>query len=63
MLKTLVVQLKNKIMENIKKYVNHPLSKAIMLGLVGSGLLIEAHPMYAGIAFGIAAREFMLAFK
>jgi len=50
-------------MEKIKKYVNHPLSKAIMLGLVGSGLLIEAHPMYAGIAFGIAAREFMLAFK
>ena len=40
-------------MEKIKKYVNHPLSKAIVLGLIGSGLLIEAHPMYAGIAFGV----------
>ena len=50
-------------MENIKKYVNHPLSKAIVLGLIGSGLLIEAHPMYAGIAFGYGLRELFLAFK
>ncbi len=62
MLKTLAAQWSNK-MEKIKKYVNHPLSKAIALGLIGSGLLIEAHPMYAGVAFGIAIREFMLAFK
>ena len=33
------------------------------LGLIGSGLLIEAHPMYAGIAFGMGIREFLIAFK
>ena len=50
-------------MEKIKKYVNHPLSKAIALGLIGSGLLIEAHPMYAGIAFGFGIAKFLEAFR
>ncbi len=50
-------------MEKIKQYVNHPMSKAIVLALIGSGLLLESHPMYAGIAFGVGVREFLLAFK
>ena len=50
-------------MEKVKMVVNHPLSKAVIAGLIGSGLLIESHMLYAGIAFGIAIREFLLAFK
>ena len=50
-------------MEKVKMVVNHPLSKAVIAGLIGSGLLIESHMLYAGIAFGVAIREFMLAFK
>ena len=50
-------------MEKVKAVVNHPLSKAVIAGLIGSGLLIESHMLYSGIAFGIAIREFLLAFK
>lgn len=50
-------------METVKEIVNHPLSKSIACAVVGAGLLIESHPMYAGIAFGISVREFLFAFK
>ena len=43
--------------------INHPLSKAVLAGIVGATLLIESHPMYAGVAFGYAFREVLLAFK
>lgn len=50
-------------MEKIKMIINHPLSKAVLAGIVGATLLIESHPMYAGVAFGYALREVFLAFK
>jgi hypothetical protein len=50
-------------MEKIKMIVNHPLSKAMALGFVGAMLLLEKHLLYSGIAFGMALRECLLAFK
>jgi len=50
-------------MEKIKMIVNHPLSKAMALGFVGAMLLLERHLLYSGIAFGMALRECLLAFK
>ncbi len=50
-------------METVKEIVNHPLSKTIACALIGAGLLIESHSLYAGIAFGMGIREFLLAFK
>ena len=50
-------------METIKQIVNHPLSKAVACGIIGAMLLLHAHPMYAGIAFGMGLREFLFALK
>jgi len=50
-------------MDKIKEYINHPLSKCIVSALIGGGLLLESHSLYAGVAFGYAARELFLAFK
>ena len=49
-------------MEKIKEIVNHPLSKAIAIGIIGS-ILLEVHKLYAGLAFGFGLRELLLAFK
>ena len=54
---------KNKIMEKAKQIINHPLSKAVLAGACGAMLLLESHPMYAGVAFGYSFREILLAFK
>ncbi len=50
-------------MEKLRGIVNHPLSKAVALGFIGSMLLLEKHPLYAGVAFGMSLRELLLAFK
>jgi hypothetical protein len=50
-------------MKKIKEYVNHPLSKCIIAFIIGASLLLEKHPMYAGIAFGYGLKELFLAFK
>lgn len=50
-------------MKKIKEYINHPLSKCVVASLIGAALLLEKHPMYAGIAFGYGLRELFLAFK
>ncbi len=50
-------------MEKIKNYVNHPLSKCILVSIVGATLLLESHPFYAGLCFGYGVRELFLAFK
>ena len=49
--------------QTIKEIINHPLSKAVACGVVGSILIMHSHLLYAGIAFGIGLREFLLAFK
>ena len=50
-------------METIKEIINHPLSKAVACGVVGLLLIMHSHSLYAGIAFGMGLREFLLAFK
>jgi hypothetical protein len=50
-------------MEKAKEIINHPLAKAILAGFVGTMLLVESHPLYAGVAFGYSLREIFLAFK
>ena len=50
-------------MEKIKEIVNHPLSKGLALGLIGSLLLLEGHAFYSGVLFGLSLREILLAFK
>ena len=50
-------------MEKVKMIINHPMSKCIVMGVIGSVLLFESHPMYAGMAFGVGLREFLLALK
>ncbi len=50
-------------MEKIKQIANHPLSKAVIASIIGTLLLLESHPFYSGLAFGISIREVLLAFK
>ena len=50
-------------METIKQIVNHPLSKAVACGIIGAMLLLHSHSLYAGIAFGMGLREFLMALK
>ena len=50
-------------MESIKQYINHPLSKCIIVALIGGGLILEGHLFYGGIGFGYSLRELFLAFK
>ncbi len=50
-------------METIKEIINHPLSKAVACGIIGSLLIVHSHELYSGMAFGIGIREFLFAFK
>ncbi len=50
-------------MDKIKQIVNHPLSKAVACGIFGAILLLEGHPLYSGVLFGLGLREMLLAFK
>tara|TARA_R110000803_G_scaffold178677_2_gene241074 strand:+ start:767 stop:922 length:156 start_codon:yes stop_codon:yes gene_type:complete len=50
-------------MDKIKTIVNSSWFRAAMAGGVGIALLAKGEVLYAGIAFGIGIREFLLAFK
>jgi hypothetical protein len=50
-------------MKLLKQVINSCLFRSAVCALIGFTLLIEKHPLYAGIALGIAIREFILAFK
>jgi len=50
-------------MEQLKKIVNSSWFKSIAIGFIGIALIAESHPFYSGIAFGFAAREFLLSLK
>ena len=50
-------------MDKIKSIVNSSWFKAAAAGAVGAFLLVDKNVLYAGIAFGIAIREFLLAMK
>lgn len=50
-------------MDKIKAIVTSSWFKAATAGVVGILLLLDKDILYAGIAFGIGIREFLLAFK
>ena len=50
-------------MEQLKEIVNSSLFKSAAIAFVGLILIAEKHPLYAGVAFGFALREFFLVFK
>lgn len=50
-------------MEKIKDLVNSPLTKCVVAMAIGGLLLIKKDILFAGIAFGVGVREFLLAFK
>ncbi len=50
-------------MEKIKSVITSPLFVCGSALVIGVTLVIEAHPMYAGIAFGFGITKFIQAFK
>ena len=50
-------------MEKIKAIVNTSWFKAALAGGVATLLLLDGDVFYSGIGYGIAIREFFLAFK
>jgi hypothetical protein len=50
-------------MDKIKSIVNSVWFRAALAGGIGAALLVKGSILYAGIAFGIGVREFLLAFK
>jgi len=50
-------------MEKIKSVITSPLFVCGSALVVGITLVIESHPMYAGIAFGFGIAKFIQAFK
>ena len=50
-------------MEKIKNVIMSPLFVSGVTGAIGLALIFESHPLYAGVAFGIAATKFLDAFK
>ena len=50
-------------MDKVKAIVNSSWFRAAAAGGVGALLLMDKNPLYAGIAFGIGVREFLLAMK
>ena len=51
------------IMKFLKDAINSSLFKAVVCLVIGLALILEKHPLYAGVAFGVAIREFLLAFE
>jgi hypothetical protein len=49
--------------EKVKKIVSSPLFACACASAIGLILLMEKHPLYAGIAFGFAGCKFLDAFK
>ena len=50
-------------MDKIKKVVNSKLFQAGVAGGIGVLLMIQGHPMYAGIGIGAGIVKFIYAFK
>jgi len=50
-------------MEKIKKIVNSPLFHSASAVGIGFALITQGHPLYAGIAYGVALSSFIRAFK
>tara|TARA_R100000353_G_scaffold111058_1_gene79643 strand:- start:2646 stop:2801 length:156 start_codon:yes stop_codon:yes gene_type:complete len=50
-------------MKKISLIIAHPIFKSACAVGIGALMILESHPLYGGFAFGVAAREFLLAFK
>ena len=50
-------------MKQVIKVVNSSWFRSVAIALIGVALIAESHPFYSGIAFGFAAREFLLSLK
>ena len=50
-------------MSKVSLLLSHPIFKSACAVAIGALMVFESHPLYAGFAFGIGAREFLLAFK
>jgi hypothetical protein len=47
----------------MKEVINSSWFRAALAGGAGAALMITGNILYAGIAFGVGARELLLAFK
>lgn len=50
-------------MEKLISIVKSPLFRSALCSVAGLALILTGNILYAGIAFGISIREFLLAFK
>ena len=50
-------------MEQLKKVINSSWAKSAAVAAIGIIMISEGHVFYSGIAFGFAAREFLLMLK
>ena len=50
-------------MEQLKKIINSSWAKSAAVAAIGVVMISEGHVFYSGIAFGFAAREFLLMLK
>jgi len=50
-------------MEQLKKVINSSWAKSAAVAAIGIVMISEGHVFYSGIAFGFAAREFLLMLK
>ena len=50
-------------MDKIKDVIMSPLFVSGVSCAIGLALIFESHPLYAGIAFGVAGIKFLGAFK
>ena len=59
----MVAQENNIYMKQLIKIVNSSWFKSAAIAAIGILLIAEKHLLYSGIAFGFAAREFLLSLK
>ena len=50
-------------MDKIKDIIMSPLFVSGVTCAIGLALIFESHPLYAGVAFGVAGIKFLDAFK
>lgn len=50
-------------MKQLKTIINSSWAKSAAVGAIGVVMISEGHVFYSGLAFGFAAREFLLMLK
>ncbi len=49
--------------DKVKEILKSPLFHSAVAAMIGLVLLMESHPLYAGMGFGLAGCKFLDAFK